>query len=447
MSVVAVEFIIIFILIMANGVFSLSEIAVLASRKARLQHLAHTGSARAGVALELAKAPSEFLATIQSGMTLIGVLTGAFSGATLAEKLGGYLDQLPVLSGYGEAAALGIVVVAVTYLTLILGELVPKRLALNHPEPIATVVAIPIRALSRAVLPVVRLMSASTEVVLWLLGARSSGGTAVTEDEIKLMLREATRTGTFEELEREIVESVFRLGDRKVSALMTRRQDIVWLDLSDSAEDIRRTIERGNYSHLPVADGAIENLRGIVQAKDLLGMSLARAPLCLKDLLQEPLFVPESMPALKVLELFRTTRVPVVFVIDEYGILQGLVTVMDILEVLTGIMSVDEGAEDSDAVRRDDGSWLIDGRIAIDRFKAIMNVDALPAEDARYYQTLGGFVMMQLGRVPNTGDQFDWNTLHFEVVDMDGPRVDKVLVYQKPGTEAAEAANGADASA
>ncbi len=320
------------------------------------------------------------------------------------------------------------VVILITYFTLVLGELVPKRLALSNPERVAASVAAPMQRLSRLTSPLVTLLSASSDLVLRLLGVRPNMEPPVTEEEIKVMIELGTEAGVFAEVEQDMVEAVFRLGDRRVGTIMTPRTEIIWLDLNGSIEEIQMKLLGSSYSRFPVAKGSLDHVAGLVLAKDILAGCMMGKPLNIESVLQHPQFIPETMPALKVLELFRESRVHIALVIDEFGGLQGLVTLFDILESIVGdIPDVGEAAE-PEVVQRDDGSWLVDGRLPVDEFKELFNLNDLPDEDRGYYQTIGGFVMSQLGRVPVSSDFFDWSMMRFEVVDMDGMRVDKILI-------------------
>lgn len=413
------------LLILANGVFAMSEIAVISARKARLQQRSDNGDLRARAALELANHPGHFLATVQIGITLVGILAGAFGGATIAEELAEWLRTIPLLAPYSDAIGLGIVVVTIAYLSLILGELVPKRLALNNPERIASAVAGPMRRLSLLALPAVRLLSASADAVLRVLRARASTEPPITEEEINLLIAQGTQAGMFEEAEQEMVEGVFRLGGQRVVALMTPRAKMVWLEIGDSPDEIRRKISGSTLSSFPVCRGGLDNILGVVQVKDLLSRSLAGQPVDLSATLQQPPFVPEGMPALKVLELFKETGMPIALVMDEHGGFEGLVTVRDFLEAIAGDVS---RAGEPGAVQREDGSWLVDGLMQADEFKGLLRLEQLPGEEGGSYRTVGGFVMSFLGRIPHAGDHFEWGSLRVEVLDMDGRRVDKVLV-------------------
>ncbi|MGH8000180.1 MAG: hemolysin family protein, partial [Brasilonema sp.] len=401
------------------------------SRKVRLQQLANQGDPKARAALKLAEAPNQFLSTVQVGITLIGILTGAFGGATIAEKLAPYLKLVPFLASYSEVIAVVIVVLIITYLSLIIGELVPKRLALNNPERIATAVAIPMRALSALASPAVYLLSASTDLVLRILGIGPSTEPQVTEEEIKILIEQGTEEGTFEEAEQDMVARVFRFGDRPVNSFMTPRPDIVWLDLEDSTEENRRKVIDGGYSRYPVSQGGLDNVLGIIPVTDLLARSFCGEKLDLTVGLRQPVYVPESTRGLKVLELFKQTVTHMALVVDEYGVIQGLVTLNDVMiEIVGDVPSVD-GQEDPQIVQREDGSWLLDGMLSIDEFFELFDVEELSHENRRSYQTLGGFVMSHLGRIPSAADHFEWQDMRLEVMDMDGNRVDKVLVMPK----------------
>ena len=428
MSSITIEILTILVLIIVNGVFSMSEMAIVSARKVRLQHQANQGDTKARAALELAEAPNRFLSTVQVGISLIGILTGAFGGATLADKLASYLRLIPGLAPYSQPIAFAIVVLTITYLSLIIGELVPKRLALNNPERIAANVAIPMRMVEAIASPVVHLLSASTDLVLRVLGIGPSTEPQVTEEEIKVLIEQGTEAGTFEEAEQDMLERVFRLGDRPVNALMTPRPDIVWLDLEDSAEENRQKMMESAHSRFPVCQGGLDNVLGVLHVTDLLGRSLSGQPLDLTVSLRQPVFVPESTRGLKVLELFKQTGIHMALVVDEYGVVQGVVTLNDILVEIVGDVSSADELENPQAVQREDGSWLLDGMLPVDEFFELFDIDELPGEHRGSYQTLGGFVMTHLGRIPAAAEHFEWEGMRFEVMDMDGNRVDKVLV-------------------
>ncbi|QLE43118.1 HlyC/CorC family transporter [Nostoc sp. C052] len=431
MSSITFEILIILVLIIANGVFSMSEMAIVSARKVRLQQLANQGDAKARVALKLAESPNHFLSTVQVGISLIGILTGAFGGATIASRVAIYVRLIPLLAPYSEPISFGIVVLLITYFSLIVGELVPKRLALNNPERIASIVAIPMQALAAIASPVVFLLSASTDLILRLLGITASTEPQVTEEEIKILIEQGTEAGTFEEAEQDMVERVFRLGDRPVSYLMTPRPDIVWLDLDDSAEENRQKMVDSAYSRYPVCQGGLDNVLGVIPVTDLLARSFRGEPLDLTIGLRQPVFVPESTRGLKVLELFKQTITHMALVVDEYGVIQGLVTLNDIMSEIVGDVPSTDGQDQPQAVQREDGSWLLDGMLPVEEFLELFGMEEWESEERGSYQTLGGFVITHLGRIPAAADHFEWQSMRIEVMDMDGNRVDKVLVVPK----------------
>ncbi len=422
------EVVVIALLILLNGLFALSELALVAARKARLQQRAEKGDRRARAALKLARAPDQFLSTVQVGITLVGILAGAFGGATLAGHLGARLKGVPLLAPYAEAAALILVVMTITYLSLVLGELVPKRLALHNPERAASAVAPLMLALSGAFRPVIRLLSASTGLVIRLLGVRPSAEPPVTEEEIQALLREGTAAGVFSEAERSMLQSVFQLNDLPVGALTTPRTEIDWLDVEDPPEETLRRVQESPHSVFPVARGNLDRVLGLVHAKDLLAHRLATGAVDLQAVLRPAHFIPQTVAISRLIPALRAWATNLVLVVDEYGGLGGLVTTRDILEHIVG--SLEPTAPQ--AVRREDGSWLLDGMLPIGEFKEIFRLGELPGEEEGGYHTLAGFVLMQLGRVPSPADAFEWSGLKLEVVDMDGRRIDKVLVIPPP---------------
>ncbi|MCA9972140.1 MAG: HlyC/CorC family transporter [Anaerolineales bacterium] len=433
MTSVALEILFILFLMLLNGVFAMSEIAIVSSRRVRLQQQAQQGSRGAHTALELAEEPNRFLATVQVGITLVGIFAGAYGGATLAQELAPLLVDVPLIGRYSSGISLVLVVSGVTYLSVLIGELVPKRLALQNPERIATLVAGPMQLLSRLATPIVRLMSVSTDAVLRLLRVPQTVDTAVSEEEIRVMVRESAQAGVIEEAERDIVEQVFRFGDKRLEALMTPRTEIVWLDINEPEADVRRTIEESTHTRFIVCDGELDQVVGIVHAKTLLARSLAGAPLDLNAAMQEPLYLPQTMLALNALERFKQTGAHLALLVDEFGGIEGLVTLINILEALVGDIPTPEEMEMPPIVQREDGSWLVDGLFLIDEFKELIDIATLPSPGS--YQTLGGFMILMLGRMPMTGDAFDWHGYRFEVVDMDGNRVDKVLVQPPAAAE------------
>lgn len=428
MSTIAFEVIVIFLLLVANGIFAMSEIAVVTARKSRLQELANNGKARARAALELANAPNPFLSSVQIGITLVGILAGAFGGGALTEWIAAQLNTIPVISPYSRSIALGIVVLGITYFSVIIGELVPKRLALGHPETIAMLMAPLMRLLLKVCAPVVHLLSFSTDLVFRLFGKKLDEQTSVTEEEVRTLVRQGTAAGVFEELEQDMVEAVFQLGDKSARALMTPRTQIVWLDVNDTVERIRAKLSDSGHSRFPVCTGSLDNVVGVVQAKDLLASVLSDKTVNPQASMQQPAFVPRGMPALQVLDHIKQSGSHIVLVVDEYGGIEGLLTHHDILEAIAGDMPLGKTPPEPKAVQRKDGSWLLDGMLSIDEFKEIFHLDSLPGEKKDTFQTLGGFIFTQMGRVPSASEQFEWNGLRFEVVDMDGKRIDKVLV-------------------
>ncbi|HET7142421.1 MAG TPA: hemolysin family protein [Anaerolineales bacterium] len=425
------EILLIFILILINAVLAMSEAALVASRKARLQQQESEGNKSSALALKLIEDPNIFLSTVQIGITLIGVLAGAVGGATIAESLASALQNVPYIGEYSTSIALGVVVISITILTIWLGELVPKRLGLNSPEKIAQIVAGPMLFLSRVFSPFIKLMSLATNFVLRLIGVNPSSEPPITEEELQMLISQGTQAGVFQEAEQDMVEGVFSLGDSRVYSLMTPRTDLVWLDVTDSIDDIRQKIADCPYSRFPVRQDSLDTIIGIVKSRDLLVECLSGKEIDLKALLKPAYFIPETMFASRALELFKEKNTELLLVVDEFGGFQGLLTINDILEEIVGAMEFEE----PQATQRQDGSWLLDGMLEVDEFKELFDFKALPHEDE--YETLSGFVMTSLGRVPQAADHFEWNGFRFEVMDMDGRRVDKVLVTTLPKTSAA----------
>jgi len=417
------------LLIVANGIFSMSEMAIVSARKSRLQEQAEQGNAGARAALKLANAPNNFLSTVQVGITLIGTLTGVFGGASFSEHLAGYIAMIPALKDSSEAIALTLVVLIITYLSLIIGELAPKRLALNNPEKIAAIVAAPMQLLAKIASPLVYLLSLSTEMVLKLFRANApSAEPLVTEEEIKVLVRQGAEAGMFAVAEQDMVERVFHLGDQRVNDLMTPRPDIIWLDLNDSAEVNRHKMMACRHSRIPICQDALDNVMGIAHVADILARSLSGQPIDLATLLHPPLLIPESTHALRVLELFKQSGTHIALLVDEYGVIQGLITLNDVMEVIIGDVPFADDPQESSIIRREDGSWLVDGMLSIDELKELIDVEQLPGENRGNFQTTAGFVITQLGHIPRSSDHFAWGNFRFEVMDMDGNRVDKVLV-------------------
>jgi putative hemolysin len=431
------DILILFSLILINGVFAGSEMAVVSSRKARLQQLADEGRPGAATALRLANEPAHFLSTVQVGITLIGITSGAFGEATIATGLAHWLSGWHELAPYADELALAIVVASITLASIIVGELVPKRLALINPEAAASLIARPMVWLATLAYPLVRVLSTVTEGVLRVLGLRGAAGPGVTEEEIQVLMEQGTEAGVFQEHEQRIIARVFRLDALKVTGIMTPRTDIVYLDLALPVEANLRSIAEGGHSRFPVVHGTIDNVQGMVQAKSLLEDLAAGRPVDLAGRLVKPLVVPATLTAMQVVESFRKHRQTVALVVDEHGNLQGLVTLNDVMEALVGDIATLEDERDLDIVRREDGSWLVDGSVTIERFRDVLEIEeAFPEEDLGGYHTLSGFAMLQLERVPAAGDKFTWNGIQFEIVDMDRHRVDKLLVQRLPSPAA-----------
>ncbi len=429
MSVFA-EIAIIIFLILLNGLFVVSELSVISARKTRLEQMATQGNRQAQAALELSSDPNRMLSTVQIGITLTGIFTGAYGGARITDHLAIFLKTIPALEQHSQAIAFTVVVVAITYLTLILGELVPKRLALNYSENIACLVAIPLSAVAKIGAPVILFLSFSTDLILRFLGLRTTHREQlVTEEEIRLMFQQGTEAGMFEEAEQDMVEQVLELGDRRVSSLMTARPEIVWLDLEDSNEINRQKIIEHGYSRYPVCQGRLDEVLGVIHVTDLLTACFSDSPFDLTSSLRQPIFVPESTRGLKLLELFKgQSGNQIALIVDEYGVIQGIVTLNDILEAIIGNLPSLEEGELPSYVQREDGSWLLDGTLLIEDLKEIFNLDELPGEKQGNYHTLGGFIITHLGKIPVASDYFIWENLRIEVIDMDGNRIDKVII-------------------
>lgn len=422
------ETVIILLLVLVNGLFSMSETAIVSARRARLQQMVDEGDGRAQTALALANNPNRFLATVQIGITLIGILTGVFGGATLASGLATTLSYVPVLAPYSAAIAGLIVVVVLTYLTLIVGELVPKRLALNGAERVASSVAGPMTFLSRLTWPLVRFLGISTDFVLRLLRVKPSDEPLVTAEEIMVMVEQGADAGLFERSEQDLIERVLALDERRVDSFMTPRNKIVALDITASIDDVRSKLLDSRHSRFPVVDGDLDTVLGIVRAKDILTQSLADQPFDLQSLLRPALFLPEVISALETLERFKQESTHVALILDEFGGIQGMITHNDVLEAIVGYDPSQEAPAEPQVMHRADGSWLVDGLTAIEDFEDALDLDTLPEDAGRRYQTVGGLLMSLAAGVPSTGQSFTWRGLRFEVVDMDGRRVDKVMV-------------------
>ncbi len=422
---VSVEVVVIVVLILLNAVLAMSELSVVSSRRSRLQSLVKRRHRGARAALKLLDDPTAFLSTVQIGITAIGVLAGAFSGATLADELTAWLDSFPWIAPYGNPVAIGAIVLVITYLSLVAGELVPKRIAMSDPERVASTLAPFMRSLARFASPAVWVLRLSTEAILRLFGLARERAMTVTEDEVKMLVAEGTRAGVFMPKEREMIEGVLRLADRTARAIMTPRTEVAWLDEHATAMDVVEQIEKRRLSRFPVCRDTIDNPLGVVHMKDLVRAALSGQPLSLPELLVPPFVVLDGTPVLKLLEGFRREGVHMAIVVDEYGATQGVVTLADIIEAVAGALP-ELGNELSMAlVKRDDGSWLVDGSVAIDEFEDRIGLSGL--RGSRTFDTVAGYALYRLGRLPSVGDAFTDRTGHYEIVDMDGRRIDKLI--------------------
>lgn len=428
MLIIAFEIALILALLSVNGLFAMAEIAVVTAKRIRLQHRAERGDAGAAAALALANDPTEFLSTVQVGITLVGVLAGAFGGATLSERLAVPLTAVPFLGAYAETTAFVLVVALITYLSLIIGELVPKRIALANPERVASRVARPMGKLAHVARPLVQLLTASTRGVLRLFGMRDIPEPGLTEEEIHALVEQGAESGAVPEVEHEIVESVFRLGDREVGAVMTVRQDLEWMDTAITDEELRRTLGMQRRPWYLVCDGDVEKVRGVAHAGDLLALYAADTPFDLRTVLNEPLYVPQTMPVFRLLEDFRNSRQHIAVALDEYGGVAGVVTLDDIVGELVGDIP-QHGAEDEPRpMIRADAGWIATGNAAIEDVLEELELAPATLSGERGYRTLGGFIVARVGRVPRRGDAFEWQEHRFEVIAMDGRRVERVRI-------------------
>ena len=430
MSNLFLEIFAIGVLILLNGILAMSEIAVISSRKIKLQKMSQEGNKGADITLELLESPNQFLSAVQIGITLIGILAGAFGGATVSIYLNNYLSSFSILAPYSDTLSIIIVVLIITYFSLVVGELVPKRIGLNNPEKISVKIARPLKILSKITSPVVSLLSISTDSLLRLIGSKKESSDKVTEDEIKLLIKEGLEAGTVEKEEEDIIKRVFRLDQQKVGSLITPKTEIIWLDLDDPLEEVGKQIIESERSIFPVGRDELNNFLGVVQTKDILGSILNGEKITIESNLKEPLVIPETLPVLDVLNLFKENKnyVHMAMVVDEYGSIEGLITLNDILEALVGdIPALDEPNEPK-AIPRKDGSWLVDGYLSAEEFKEVLNIEKLPDENKGNFNTIGGFIMSYTGKVPVTGEIFQWRNLEFEIIDMDGHHIDKILV-------------------
>jgi putative hemolysin len=421
------EIALLFALVLMNGVFAMSEIAVVGSRRGRLIELAERGHAGASHALSLMAEPTRFLSTVQVGITMIGILSGAVGQATIASRIRVLLEQIPAVTPYAHALSVVLMVSGLTYVSLIIGELVPKRLALTGPERIASVIARPMRLLAAAAHPLISVLSMSTDGVLRLLRVQTVKRPAVTLEEIKILIEQGTAEGVFEKTEQELVTNVLNLDERRVGGILTPRSDIVFVNVQEPFERIREMLSQSLHSVLPVCDGGLDRVLGFVRSRDVLSRVLKGERVDFKALASTPLFVPETMTLMKLLEQFKRTHLPVALVVNEFGDVDGLVSLTDVMTAIVGDLPAESGEEPM-VVRRDDGSWLMDGMLGMEAALKTLRLDPLTINEREHYNTIGGLAMFTLGRVPRTGDVFERNGFLFEIVDMDGNRVDRVLV-------------------
>jgi putative hemolysin len=424
------ELILLGVLILLNGLLAMSEMAVVSSRKARLQRLVDDDMPGAAAAMSLHESPSNFLSTIQVGITSVGVMSGAIGEAALTEPLTAFFAGAPLLAPYARGIALGLVVVGITYLSVVVGELVPKRLALLKPEVIAAFIARPMQWLARAGRPLVWLLSVSSDVVLRLFGARRAEEPPVTDEEIEVLMQQGADAGVFHRSEQAIVANVLRLDEQRIGAIMTPRADIYTIDLDEPGTAVRQQLADSPHHRVVVIRGGFEKVLGVLHVGDLLSPAFEGRPLDIERLVRPPLYVPESVTTTKLLELFRKMRAQFALIVDEYGEVQGLVTLTDVMASIVGDVPDEGVAAEQDAVQRDDGSWLVDGAIGIERFRTLLDLDSLPGEEEGAYHTLAGFVLYQLGHIPAVSERFEAAGLRVEVVDMDRTRIDKLIVYR-----------------
>ncbi|MBI1294543.1 DUF21 domain-containing protein [bacterium] len=428
------ELTIIVLLLILNGVFAMSEIAIVSAKRTRLQQMAQRNEAGAQTALDLTENPTSFLSTVQIGITLIGILAGAIGGATLSQEIAKLFEVIPVLAGSAAALGFGATVLITTYLSLVIGELVPKRLALGNPEVISARIAPPMRILSMFTAPVVHVLTLSTNTLLKILRVPPDRSNAVTEEDLVAMLRESADTGELEPAESALVERALRLDDIWLGQVMTPYPDIMWLDIHDDRQELRQKLHENGHSRYPVIDGSTDKTLGIVRTQDMLHQLLATdhdgGAIDLQSLLHPPQYLPISTTPVDALTFFRANEVHVALLIDEYSNIKGLITPMDILEAIVGDLSSFPGQEDDEIFRREDGSLLIDGTVHIDELLELLNISDEVGNGLGSFRTLGGLVMAELGRVPQVGDRFAWEGYELEVVDMDNRRVDRVLVQK-----------------
>ena len=424
-------------LIALNAIFAMAEVALLTAKRSKLQRMVDAGDRQAAAALELGEDPNRFLSTVQIGITTIGILNGVVAESALSAPVAIWLEGLGVANDTSGWLASTLIVVIITYLSIVFGELVPKRIGQTNPEPIARIVAKPMLTLALVARPLVKLLSGSTQLLLRAVGIRHAGAPVVTEEEIHALLEEGSDAGVIEENERQMVRNVFRLDDRQITSLMVPRGDIIALDLEEPLNENLQRIQASEHSRFPVCKGGFDEVVGIINAKVLLAQTLRGETPDFKTDLQPAVFVPESLTGMELLEHFKSSGVQMAFVIDEYGEIQGLITLQDLIEAIAGEFKPDDH-EDAWAIQRQDGTWLLDGIIPVPELKDTLGLEAVPEEDKGRYNTLSGMLMLLMGRIPSAGEAVEWEHWRFEVVDMDGKRIDKVMASRQ--TEDPEAA-------
>jgi putative hemolysin len=423
------EILIILFLVILNGIFSMSEIALISSRKTKLEIASKNGDRRASAALELANSPNRFLSTVQIGITLISILTGIFSGDTLTIGVQNFLTNLGLELKYADNIAVGLVVLMIGFVQLVLGELVPKRIGMSNPEAIAKVMVAPMNVLSKITSPFIWLLTKCSDLIIKVLGIEVSDS-SVTEEEIKSMIQEGTTGGAIDEIEQEIVQNVFHLGDRKITSLMTNRSDITFLEIEDTVKENKDKIIESKHSVYPICKDGIDNIVGLLYIKDLLGKDLNIELKTLEKFGKEPLFIPENNQAYQALEKFREERIHMGIILDEYGSVMGIITLNDILDALVGDISMDDEFE-YDIHEREDGSFLVDASLPFDDFLNQFEIVINNRKEYTGFDTLGGFALHILQEIPDTGDKFEWEDYEFEIIDMDKNRIDKILLKKK----------------
>lgn len=433
---VTVQIVIVLLLTALNGVFAMSELAVVSARKGRLLAMERQGSLGAAAALRLQENPADFLPTVQVGISLVGILAGVFGGAAIAGPLGDWLSQFGIMAGWGHEAAFALVVLLITYLNLILGELVPKQLALRRAEAMAVALALPLEALARGSAPVVWLLSRSSALVLRLFGAHRPEGQGVTEEEVKALVAEGAEAGALEHNERQMIERVLRLADRPVRALMTPRTEVVWLDREAGAPEIAAALRAETLTRFVVADGRVDNVLGIVAVKDLLDQVLEGQPVSLARALRQPSVLPDNLSAMDALERLRNDALGMALVLDEYGSFEGVITASDLLEAIVGELGPAPESGKPSAVTRHDGSLLLDGMMALDELRERLADFELPPQSSNYH-TVAGLMLALLQRIPREGDRIAHSGWRFEILDMDGRRIDKVMALREEAAPAA----------